>query len=80
MLPALDEADAEPPALAASAFIAACMLGEALRLPYCDSELSAFSVAAVELFALLLRLLGRADSFDWRDDEWPDGALAGEPE
>lgn len=55
--------------------MAACMLGDEpnelseLKLPNCDSELSAFRVAAVVLFALFVLLLERGDSFDmfvWR--------------
>lgn len=67
--------------------MAACMLGEEpnelseLKLPNCDSELSAFKVAAVALFALFV-LLERGDSFDMfacrrSDDDEPafDGPL-----
>lgn len=61
--------------------MAACMLGDEpnelneLKLPNCDSELSAFRVAAVALFALFALLLERGDSFDMfacrRSDDEP---------
>lgn len=86
MADACDPDDWLPAAWAANAFIAACMLDDEpnepseLKLPNCDSELSAFSVAAVALFALFV-LLERGDSFDMfacrRSDDEPtfDGPL-----
>lgn len=78
------DADDGEPALAANAFIAACILGDELselKLPNCDNEFNAFNVAAVALFAaadelcavkLLLLLFERGDSFGklvwWLDD------------